>query len=317
MLKNLLNKQSFTTNYQNLINQINSLEDNLKTLTDSELRNKTSILQNQYRVEKDITPLIADAFAITREAAKRTLGLRHYDVQMIGGLALNDGKIAEMRTGEGKTLVATLPAYLNALTSKGVHIITVNDYLARRDQVAMGQIYRFLGLDTGLIQEGMKTPQRQENYNADITYVTNSELGFDYLRDNMALNIKDVVLRPFNYCIIDEIDSILIDEARTPLIISGSVKTAVEKYIIASEVVKFLEINTNFKVDEKNKNVILTESGTEQVQKLLDVSDLYNERDPWIPFILNALKARTLFFRNVHYMVQNDEILIRVQYINQ
>jgi preprotein translocase subunit SecA len=310
MLKNLLNKQSFTTNYQNLINQINSLEDNLKTLTDSELRNKTSILQNQYRVEKDITPLIADAFAITREAAKRTLGLRHYDVQMIGGLALNDGKIAEMRTGEGKTLVATLPAYLNALTSKGVHIITVNDYLARRDQVAMGQIYRFLGLDTGLIQEGMKTPQRQENYNADITYVTNSELGFDYLRDNMALNIKDVVLRPFNYCIIDEIDSILIDEARTPLIISGSVKTAVEKYIIASEVVKFLEINTNFKVDEKNKNVILTESGTEQVQKLLDVSDLYNERDPWIPFILNALKARTLFFRNVHYMVQNDEILI-------
>ena len=310
MLKNLLNKQSFTTNYQNLINQINSLEDNLKTLTDSELRNKTNILQNQYRVEKDITPLIADAFAITREAAKRTLGLRHYDVQMIGGLALNDGKIAEMRTGEGKTLVATLPAYLNALTSKGVHIITVNDYLARRDQVAMGQIYRFLGLDTGLIQEGMKTPQRQENYNADITYVTNSELGFDYLRDNMALNIKDVVLRPFNYCIIDEIDSILIDEARTPLIISGSVKTAVEKYIIASEVVKFLEINTNFKVDEKNKNVILTESGTEQVQKLLDVSDLYNERDPWIPFILNALKARTLFFRNVHYMVQNDEILI-------
>jgi len=310
MLKNLLNKQSFTTNYQNLINQINSLEDNLKTLTDSELRNKTNILQNQYRVEKDITPLIADAFAITREAAKRTLGLRHYDVQMIGGLALNDGKIAEMRTGEGKTLVATLPAYLNALTGKGVHIITVNDYLARRDQVAMGQIYRFLGLDTGLIQEGMKTPQRQENYNADITYVTNSELGFDYLRDNMALNIKDVVLRPFNYCIIDEIDSILIDEARTPLIISGSVKTAVEKYIIASEVVKFLEINTNFKVDEKNKNVILTESGTEQVQKLLDVSDLYNERDPWIPFILNALKARTLFFRNVHYMVQNDEILI-------
>mgnify|MGYP000061071270 FL=1 len=310
MLKNLLNKTTFTNKYQNLINQINSLENNIELLTDNELRNKTKTLQKQYSVERDVTSLIAEAFAVTREAAKRTLGLRHYDVQLMGGLVLNSGKIAEMRTGEGKTLVATLPAYLNALTGKGVHIITVNDYLARRDQVAMGQIYRFLGLDTGLIQEGMKTRQRQENYKADITYVTNSELGFDYLRDNMALNINDVVLRPFNYCIIDEIDSILIDEARTPLIISGSVKTAVEKYIVASEVVKFLEINLNFKVDEKNKNVILTESGTEQVQKLLDVKDLYNERDPWIPFILNALKARTLFFRNVHYIVQNDEILI-------
>jgi len=310
MLKNLLNKNTFTNKYQNLINQINSLEPNIQLLTDSELRNKTQVLQTQYRTENNLTELIAESFALTREAAKRTLGLRHYDVQLLGGLILNEGKIAEMRTGEGKTLVATLPAYLNAITDKGVHIITVNDYLAKRDQVAMGQVYRFLGLDTGLIQEGMKTRQRQENYKADITYVTNSELGFDYLRDNMALNINDVVLRPFNYCIVDEIDSILIDEARTPLIISGSVKTSVEKYIIASEVVKFLEITTDFKVDEKNKNVILTELGTQQVSKLLNVKDLYDEQDPWIPYILNALKARTLFFRNVHYIVQNDEILI-------
>merc|ERR1712071_701063 len=204
-----------------------------------ELKKKSILLQKQYKQNQDLNEITASAFALTREASIRTLGLRHFDVQLLGGLVLNSGKIAEMRTGEGKTLVATLPAYLNALTKKGVHIVTVNDYLARRDQVAMGQIYRFLGLNTGLIQENMKTQERQENYNADITYVTNSELGFDYLRDNMAFNIRNVVLRPFNYCIVDEIDSILIDEARTPLIISGNVKTSLEKYVIASEVVKF------------------------------------------------------------------------------
>ena len=211
MLKNPFKQNSIINTYQPLINQINALENNLKVLTDSELRNKTFQLKKQYEQEQDLNTLIVESFAVTREASIRTLGLRHFDVQLMGGLVLNKGKVAEMRTGEGKTLVATLPAYLNALTEKGVHIVTVNDYLANRDQVSMGQIYRFLGLDTGLIREDMTVSQRKENYAADITYVTNNELGFDYLRDNIALNIQDVVLRPFNYCIIDEVDSILIE----------------------------------------------------------------------------------------------------------
>jgi preprotein translocase subunit SecA len=310
MLKNPFKSNSLVTKYQKLINQINSLENNLKTLTDSELRAKSFNLKKQYEQNQNLNALIAESFALTREASYRTLGLRHYDVQLIGGLALNSGKIAEMKTGEGKTLVATLPAYLNALTKKGVHIVTVNDYLANRDQVSMGQIYRFLGLDTGLIQEGMSTIERKENYKADITYVTNYELTFDFLRDNMALNLTDVVLRSFNYCIIDEVDSILIDEAQTPLIISNNIETPVEKYIVASEITEYLELNTHFKVDEKNKNVILTEEGSKQIEKILSIQDLYDPRDPWIPYIINALKANALFFNNVHYIVQNNRIII-------
>ena len=254
--------------------------------------------------------MIAEAFAITREASLRTLGLRHFDVQLIGGLVLNSGKISEMRTGEGKTLVATLPAYLNALTNKGVHIVTVNDYLASRDQISMGQIYRFLGLDTGLIQEDMSFLERQQNYKADITYVTNNEVAFDYLRDNMASNLNQVVLPPFNYCIVDEVDSIFIDEAQVPLIISQAVETCIDKYIVAAEVAEYLEVNVNFKVDQKNRNIILTEQGTAQIEKILQVEDLYNLNDPWIPYILSAIKATALFFRNVHYIVQNNQIVI-------
>jgi len=310
MLKNPFQKNSLVNKYQKLINEINSLENNLKILSDSELRAKSFHLKKQYEQTQNLNSLIAESFAVTREASYRTLGLRHFDVQLIGGLVLNSGKIAEMKTGEGKTLVATLPAYLNALTQKGVHIVTVNDYLANRDQVSMGQIYRFLGLDTGLIQEGMSTIERRENYNADITYVTNYELTFDFLRDNMALNLTDVVLRPFNYCIIDEVDSILIDEAQTPLIISNNIETPVEKYIVASEITEYLELTTHFKVDEKNKNVILTEEGSKQIEKILSVQDLYDPRDPWIPYIINALKANALFFNNVHYIVQNNRIII-------
>jgi len=310
MLKNPFKNNSLVNKYQKLINQINSLENNLKTLSDSELRAKSFNLKKQYQQNQNLNSLIAESFAVTREASYRTLGLRHYDVQLIGGLTLNSGKIAEMKTGEGKTLVATLPAYLNALTKKGVHIVTVNDYLANRDQVSMGQIYRFLGLDTGLIQEGMSTIERRENYNADITYVTNYELTFDFLRDNMALNLTDVVLRPFNYCIIDEVDSILIDEAQTPLIISNNIETPVEKYIVASEITEYLELNIHFKVDEKNKNVLLTEEGSKQIEKILSIQDLYDPRDPWIPYIINALKANALFFNNVHYIVQNNRIII-------
>ena len=310
MLKNPFIKDSATNQYQALINQINALENNLKTLTDTELRNKTFQLKKQYEEEIDLNSLIAESFALTREASFRTLGLRHFDVQLIGGLVLNSGKISEMRTGEGKTLVATLPAYLNALTDKGVHIVTVNDYLASRDQISMGQIYRFLGLDTGLIQEDMNFRERQENYKADITYVTNNEVAFDYLRDNMASNLNQVVLPPFNYCIVDEVDSIFIDEAQVPLIISQAVETCIDKYIVAAEVAEYLEVNVHFKVDEKNRNIILTEQGTAQIEKILQVEDLYNPNDPWIPYILSAVKATALFFRNVHYIVQNNQIVI-------
>ena len=310
MLKNPFIKDSVTNQYQALINQINALENNLKTLTDTELRNKTFQLKKQYQQEQDLDSLIAESFAITREASLRTLGLRHFDVQLIGGLVLNSGNISEMRTGEGKTLVATLPAYLNALTNKGVHIVTVNDYLASRDQISMGQIYRFLGLDTGLIQEDMAFLERQQNYNADITYVTNNEVAFDYLRDNMASNLSQVVLPPFNYCIVDEVDSIFIDEAQVPLIISQAVETCIDKYIVAAEAAEYLEVNVHFKVDEKNRNIILTEQGTAQIEKILQVEDLYNPNDPWIPYVLSAIKATALFFRNIHYIVQNNQIII-------
>merc|ERR1712127_913671 len=299
-----------TNEYKALLTEINSLESNFKLLTDSEIRTKSFELKKRYQATSDLNTIISEAFALVREASIRTLGLRHFDVQLLGGLVLNSGKIAEMRTGEGKTLVATLPAYLNALTKKGVHIVTVNDYLASRDQISMGQVYRFLGLNTGLIQENMTTNERQKNYDADITYVTNNELGFDYLRDNMALNIRNVVLRPFNYCIVDEVDSVLIDEAQTPLIISNAIETCVDKYVIAAEIIDYLEVNIHFKVDEKNKNVLLTKQGTIQVEEILGIQDLYNPNDPWIPYVINALKATTLFFKNVHYIVQNSQIII-------
>jgi preprotein translocase subunit SecA len=310
MLKNPFTKNSLVNRYQSFIHQINILEADLKELTDSELRDKSLKLKKQYDGNQNLDALIPESFALTREASLRTLGLRHFDVQLIGGLVLNDQKIAEMKTGEGKTLVATLPAFLNALTKKGVHIVTVNDYLANRDQVSMGQIYRFLGLNTGLIQEGMSTFERKENYNADVTYVTNYEVTFDFLRDNMALNLSDVVLQPFNYCIIDEVDSILIDEAQTPLIISNNIQTPIEKYIVAGEINDYLELNKHYKVDEKNKNVILTEEGSKQIEKILSIQDLYDPRDPWIPYIINALKANALYFNNVHYIVQNNRIII-------
>lgn len=310
MLKNLFKQNSVTNKYKNLINQINNLEPILQTLTDSELRAKTFELKKKYKNEQNLPSLIADSFSLVREASSRTLGLRHFDAQLIGGLVLNESRIAEMRTGEGKTLVATLPTYLNALSEKGVQVVTVNEYLAERDQVSMGEIYRFLGFDTGLIKQIMKIPERQQNYNADITYVTNSELGFDFLRDNVSLNLKNTVLRPFNYCIIDEIDSVLIDEAQTPLILAGDVNTLLYKFIVSSEVVEYLDVNLHFKVDEKFKNVILTEEGTLRVEKILNVKDLYNIQDPWIPYILNSLKAKALFFQNVHYIIQNNKVII-------
>jgi len=305
-----MQKNSITKKYQNLVNQINNLEDKFRTLTDNDLRAQSFKLKKQYQESKDLNSLISESFALTREASLRTLGLRHFDVQLIGGLTLNNQKIAEMKTGEGKTLVATLSASLNALTGKGVHIITINDYLASRDHASMGQIYSLLGLNTGLIQDDMSKLERKKNYNADITYVTNYEVTFDFLRDNMALNLNDVTLRPFNYCIVDEVDSVLIDEAQTPLILSENFETPVDKYIIAAEITQYLKRNIHYTVDEKNKNIILLDKGSQQIEKILQIQDLYDPRDPWIPYVINAIKADSLFTNNVHYIIQNNRIVI-------
>jgi preprotein translocase subunit SecA len=310
MQKNLLQKNSITKKYQNLVNQINNFEDKFQTLTDNELRVESFKLKKRYQESKNLNSLIGESFALTREASLRTLGLRHFDVQLIGGLVLNNQKIAEMKTGEGKTLVATLSASLNALTEKGVHIITINDYLASRDHASMGQIYSLLGLSTGLIQDDMSKFERKKNYNTDITYVTNYEVTFDFLRDNMALNLNDVTLRPFNYCIIDEVDSVLIDEAQTPLILSDKFETPVDKYIIAAEITDYLKPKVHYTVDEKNKSIILTDKGSQQIEKILEIQDLYDPRDPWIPYVINAIKAYSLFINNVHYITQNNRIVI-------
>mmetsp|Transcript_32696 Transcript_32696/g.54789 ORF Transcript_32696/g.54789 Transcript_32696/m.54789 type:complete len:877 (+) Transcript_32696:643-3273(+) len=310
MQKNLLKKSSVFKKYQNLVQQINSFEETFKTFNDNDLRVHNFKLKKRYQESQNLNSVIAESFALTREASVRTLGLRHFDVQLIGGLVLNNQKIAEMKTGEGKTLVATLSASLNALSDKGVHIVTVNDYLASRDQASMGQIYKFLGLSTGLIQDDMSRFERRKNYNSDITYVTNYEVTFDFLRDNMGLNLSDVVLRPFNYCIIDEVDSVLIDEAQTPLILSDNIETPIDKYIIASEITSYLNSDIHFKVDEKNKNIILTDEGSKQIEKILRIQDLYDPQEPWIPYVINAIKANTLFSNNVHYIIQNNRIVI-------
>jgi len=310
MRKNLLKKRSISKKYQNLVNQINDFEETFQTFSNNELRAHNFKLKKRYQESKNLNSVIAESFAITREASLRTLGLRHFDVQLIGGLVLNDQKIAEMKTGEGKTLVATLPASLNALSEKGVHIVTVNDYLASRDQASMGQIYKFLGLSTGLIQSTMSKIDRKNNYSSDITYVTNYQVAFDFLYDNTALNLNDVVLRPFNYCIIDEVDSVLIDEAQTPLILADNIETPVDKYIAAAELTNYLKSSIHFTVDEKNKNIILTDEGSKQAEQILQVQDLYDPREPWIPYVINAIKAKTLFSNNVNYIIQNNRIVI-------
>lgn len=310
MQKNILKKSSVFKKYQNIVTQINTFEETFQTFSNNDLRAHTLKLKKRYQKSKNLNSVIAESFALTREASVRTLGLRHFDVQLIGGLVLNNQKIAEMKTGEGKTLVATLSASLNALTEKGVHIVTVNDYLASRDQASMGQIYKFLGFRTGLIQDDMSKPERRKNYNSDITYVTNYAVTFDFLYDNMALNRSDVVLRPFNYCIIDEVDSVLIDEAQTPLIISENIETPVDKYIIAAEITNYLNSGIHFTIDEKNKNIILTDEGSKQIEKILQIQDLYDPRQPWIPYVINAIKANTLFLNNVNYIIQNNRIVI-------
>jgi preprotein translocase subunit SecA len=296
--------------YLEIVNKINKLEESISKLTDSDLQEKTKYFIDKIGSGQNLDSLLPETFAVIREASKRTLGLRHFDVQLIGGLILHEGKIAEMKTGEGKTLVSVLPAYLNALTGKGVHIVTVNDYLANRDASYVGQIHRFLGLSVGLIQQNMTQLDRKLNYSKDITYVTNSELGFDYLRDNMATQLDDIVQRPFYFSILDEVDSILIDEARTPLIISGSGETPDKKYVAASEIAQILARNIHYEVDEKAKNITLTEEGVITVEKNLNITDLYDLKDPWAPYIFNSVKAKELFIKDIHYIVREGEIFI-------
>src|SRR6476469_5541380 len=312
MIKQFSFEKKLWAKYTPLITSINQIEADLQVLSDIELKEKSKKLKasslNQ-RLNLEAKTLI-ESFALVREASRRTLGLRHYDTQLLGGLILNDNKIAEMRTGEGKTLVATAPAYANALCGKGVHLVTVNEYLAQRDAEWMGQIYRYLGLKIGLVQSQMQSIQRRKNYNRDITYITNSEVGFDFLRDNLVTNIKNLVQRPFHFCIVDEVDSILIDEARTPLIISGRTSVEIEKIIKATEVAKFLVEFKDYQVDLKSKNISLTSFGVKKAQKLIKVDNIYNSREPWIPFLLNALKAKHLFLKDVHYIVKNKEIII-------
>lgn len=295
---------------KNYVQQINNLENEIKILTENEIKIRIKNLIFLFDKTKNLDNLLVESFALTREASKRTLKLRHFDVQLMAGIVLHRGKIAEMKTGEGKTLAATLAAVLNSLALKGVQIVTVNDYLAKRDKQLMSQLYRYLGLSIGVIQENMDFLERRKNYSADITYVTNSELVFDYLRDNLVKSSKKIVLRNFNYCIIDEVDSILIDEARTPLIISGMINNPNEKYITSYEISNYLKYELHYIIDEKLKNVTLTTKGLKCIQEMLNISTLYNIEDPWFPFINNSLKAKIFYKKNIDYIVENNEILI-------
>jgi preprotein translocase subunit SecA len=296
--------------YSQVLNNINKLESSIKLLSDKELQNQTNIFIKRISNKTQLEDFLPQSFAVAREASYRVLGLRHFDVQLIGGIILHEGKIAEMKTGEGKTLVAILPSYVNALTGKGVHVVTVNDYLARRDADYIGQVHKFLGLSVGLIQQNMSQLERKVNYSKDITYSTNSELGFDYLRDNMSITVDDIVQRPFYFCILDEVDSILIDEARTPLIISGPGDTPNEKYVKANTVAQSLKRDLHYEVDEKAKNILLTEEGILDAEKKLNINDLYNLQDPWAPYLFNAIKAKELFIKDVNYIVKDKEVVI-------
>lgn len=306
----------FVKKQHKTIEQINALEETFSKLSDEELKNKTLEFRSRLKEGETLDEILPEAFATVREAAKRTLGQRHYDVQLIGGMVLHKGMIAEMKTGEGKTLVATLAAYLNAIEQKGVHIVTVNDYLAKRDAEWMGQVYRFLGLTVDYIVHEKNDEERKAAYNADITYGTNNELGFDYLRDNMKFSLEERVQRDFNFAIVDEVDSILIDEARTPLIISGAAEDSSEKYILVNNIIKHINAN-DYEKDEKAKNVTLTELGMEHVEKLLKNAGLITEGGlydiknvPLVNHVNQALRANVMFTKDVDYLVRDNKVLI-------
>ena len=291
--------------------QVNKFEQEVSSLDDQSLRAKTDSFKERVNKGETLDSILPEAFAVVREAARRTLGQRHYDVQLMGGAALHKGNIAEMKTGEGKTLVSTLPAYLNALTGKGVHIVTVNDYLAERDSEWMGRVHRFLGLKVGVILASMSPTERREAYAADITYGTNNEFGFDYLRDNMSWSLSDCVQRSHNFAIVDEVDSILIDEARTPLIISGPADKATKWYVEFANIVARLNRDIHYEVDEKKRTVGILDEGVSRVEEALDISNLYESANtPMIGYLNNAIKAKELFKRDKDYVVMNGELLI-------
>ncbi|MDR3330814.1 MAG: preprotein translocase subunit SecA [Endomicrobium sp.] len=314
-----------------IVTKVNAFESSVKRLTDCELKNKTTEFRNRLSNGEALNNILPEAFACVREASVRTIGLRHFDVQLIGGYILHQGKIAEMKTGEGKTLVATLAAYLNALPQKGVHIITVNDYLAKRDKDWMSRVYVKLGLTVGNVGHETKNDGRKEAYNCDITYVTNNEIGFDYLRDNMLISKNDRVLRSLNYAIIDEVDSILIDEARTPLIISGAGERSSNKYYISNRIesmlkgrkvtegeeIKSKHDNTDlakgydYLIDEKNHSVILTEEGVQKAERILGIKNIYDDlQSEWVHHITQAIRAHNLYRRDVEYVVKDSEVII-------
>jgi len=294
-----------------IVEHINSLEDGLQKLTDVDLRAKTAAFRTRLDQGAALDDLLPEAFAVCREAGRRVLKMRHFDVQLMGGMVLHRGGIAEMKTGEGKTLVATLPVYLNALAAKGVHVITVNDYLARRDSEWMGRIYKFLGMSVGIVVHGLSDQERQESYRSDIAYGTNSEFGFDYLRDNMKLSIENYVQRELNYAIVDEVDSILIDEARTPLIISGSAEQSADLYQKVDSIIPGLRKDIDYTVDEKAHSAILTDAGIERIEARLNVGNLYNPANlEWLHHVTTALKAHTLYKRDVNYLIEDDKVII-------
>lgn len=294
-----------------LVTQINEFEESISGLTDGELAAKTSYFKEQLSQGRTLNEILPEAFAVVREASKRVLNMRHFDVQMIGGVVLHEGKIAEMKTGEGKTLVATLPVYLNALSGEGVHVVTVNDYLAKRDAEWMGAVYNFLGMDVGVVLGGMSYAEKRAAYLADITYGQNNEFGFDYLRDNMKIELEEMVQRSYNFAIVDEVDSILIDEARTPLIISGPVEEATEVYLVANQVAKQLVAEEDYSVELKTKQVTLTDEGVAKVEKILGIDNLYDVQNIAIVHHVNqALKAHVTMKRDVDYVVRGGQVII-------
>lgn len=293
-----------------IVRRINDLEPKLAGLSDASLQEKTFEFKNRLANGETLDDILPEAFAVVREASRRVTGMRHFDVQLLGGIVLHRGDIAEMRTGEGKTLVATLPVYLNALTGKGVHVVTVNDYLATRDSEDMGRIYKFLGLSVGLIVHDLTYDQRRRAYNADVTYGTNNEFGFDYLRDNMVISEDQMVQRPLNYCIVDEVDSILIDEARTPLIISGPGEKSTDLYYTLAGIVKTFT-KDDYTMDEKQKTIAPTDSGVAKVEKMLGISNMFdNDHLDLNHLVIQALRARFMMYRDKDYVVKNGEIVI-------
>jgi preprotein translocase subunit SecA len=294
-----------------LVDRVNGLEPAVRPLSDEELKAKTSELRGRFTAGESLEALLPEAFSVVREASRRVLGMRHFDVQVIGGIVLHEGKIAEMKTGEGKTLVATLPVYLNALAGKGVHVITVNDYLAKRDSQWMGEVYRFLGLTVGVIQHDLDDAARQSAYAADVTYGTNNEFGFDYLRDNMKFDSRQFVQRPLNFAIVDEVDSILIDEARTPLIISGPAEDSTELYYKINRVIPSLKAEVDFTIEEKTKTAALTEEGNAKIERFLGVDNLYDLSNmSLVHHVHQALRAHSLYKRDVDYVVKDGEVII-------